>query len=106
FPPPHPPTTQLHPLSLHDSLPISPKARQIAGRVGIDLKRTASHHQRPQQRPVTCLINPCQDHREAEYIVPLEISRLEPNNKQFRDRKSTRLNSSHRTISYAVFCLK
>src|SRR5437867_8762719 len=23
-----------------------------------------------------------------------------------RDRKSTRLNSSHRTISYAVFCLK
>src|SRR5437867_810095 len=25
---------------------------------------------------------------------------------QARDRKSTRLNSSHRTISYAVFCLK
>src|SRR5438094_7346046 len=25
---------------------------------------------------------------------------------QFEDRKSTRLNSSHRTISYAVFCLK
>src|SRR5207248_5007839 len=25
---------------------------------------------------------------------------------EFRDRKSTRLNSSHRTISYAVFCLK
>src|SRR5207248_4618079 len=24
----------------------------------------------------------------------------------FQDRKSTRLNSSHRTISYAVFCLK
>src|SRR5207248_5568628 len=24
----------------------------------------------------------------------------------FLDRKSTRLNSSHRTISYAVFCLK
>src|SRR5437867_10521625 len=23
-----------------------------------------------------------------------------------KDRKSTRLNSSHRTISYAVFCLK
>src|SRR5437867_8419593 len=26
--------------------------------------------------------------------------------RQGRDRKSTRLNSSHRTISYAVFCLK
>src|SRR5438270_3228528 len=25
---------------------------------------------------------------------------------QFRDRKSTRLNSSHSQISYAVFCLK
>src|SRR5207248_3737935 len=24
----------------------------------------------------------------------------------YQDRKSTRLNSSHRTISYAVFCLK
>src|SRR5437867_9714881 len=25
---------------------------------------------------------------------------------EYLDRKSTRLNSSHRTISYAVFCLK
>src|SRR5207244_13166146 len=25
---------------------------------------------------------------------------------EFRDRKSTRLNSSHQIISYAVFCLK
>src|SRR5437867_10742190 len=28
------------------------------------------------------------------------------NSKKAADRKSTRLNSSHRTISYAVFCLK
>src|SRR5437762_9624817 len=27
-------------------------------------------------------------------------------NNSLRDRKSTRLNSSHRCISYAVFCLK
>src|SRR5437867_6277783 len=27
-------------------------------------------------------------------------------NKDVKDRKGTRLNSSHRTISYAVFCLK
>src|SRR5207248_75834 len=26
--------------------------------------------------------------------------------RELEDRKSTRLNSSHRTISYAVFCLK
>src|SRR3989454_5705271 len=28
------------------------------------------------------------------------------NNEKVRDRKSTRLNSSHLVISYAVFCLK
>src|SRR5438552_10307981 len=28
------------------------------------------------------------------------------NRRVFRDRKSTRLNSSHQIISYAVFCLK
>src|SRR5207248_11062693 len=35
----------------------------------------------------------------------IELSRL-PLVKRWLDRKSTRLNSSHRTISYAVFCLK
>src|SRR5690348_18093879 len=29
-----------------------------------------------------------------------------PNGSGFEDRKSTRLNSSHPSISYAVFCLK
>src|SRR2546426_6762486 len=32
--------------------------------------------------------------------------RQEPKHFVFRDRKSTRLNSSHLVISYAVFCLK
>src|SRR5688572_32515085 len=31
---------------------------------------------------------------------------LRPARRGFRDRKSTRLNSSHSQISYAVFCLK
>src|SRR5438094_5872907 len=35
-------------------------------------------------------------------VRPEAIDRHEPD----LDRKSTRLNSSHRTISYAVFCLK
>src|SRR3712207_7638792 len=34
--------------------------------------------------------------------VKREVSRSEPR----KDRKSTRLNSSHANISYAVFCLK
>src|SRR5437764_10849587 len=35
----------------------------------------------------------------------VERDRARPG-QRFRDRKSTRLNSSHRCISYAVFCLK
>src|SRR3712207_8621992 len=38
--------------------------------------------------------------RDHIYRVPVDGSVL------WRDRKSTRLNSSHANISYAVFCLK
>src|SRR5260221_6123478 len=38
-------------------------------------------------------------HRSAYALKPLRV-------KCKRDRKSTRLNSSHTVISYAVFCLK
>src|SRR5207248_7616040 len=36
----------------------------------------------------------------------LVLRAIRPASGRRRDRKSTRLNSSHRTISYAVFCLK
>src|SRR5207253_7921574 len=35
-----------------------------------------------------------------------EVEHLKPEEVRWRDRKSTRLNSSHVAISYAVFCLK
>src|SRR5438309_5397483 len=35
-------------------------------------------------------------------LVPVKLE--EPANTPLRDRKSTRLNSSHSSISYAVFC--
>src|SRR5438094_7855789 len=38
--------------------------------------------------------------------VPALLVRLQEETEVIQDRKSTRLNSSHRTISYAVFCLK
>src|SRR5207244_13276193 len=38
-----------------------------------------------------------------EYAYPLRVRRYRINK---GDRKSTRLNSSHQIISYAVFCLK
>src|SRR2546426_8367676 len=40
----------------------------------------------------------------SEGIAPEKIHRV--GNESERDRKSTRLNSSHLVISYAVFCLK
>src|SRR2546427_4467500 len=39
--------------------------------------------------------------RMMAYTMPLVMTLV-----LFRDRKSTRLNSSHSQISYAVFCLK
>src|SRR5438094_2341939 len=43
--------------------------------------------------------------RAAE-VLGIDPSPLVPAQLAIQDRKSTRLNSSHRTISYAVFCLK
>src|SRR5690625_6590736 len=41
-----------------------------------------------------------------QYFGELHITILESFRGLFEDRKSTRLNSSHVAISYAVFCLK
>src|SRR2546427_4618333 len=74
-------TTEIYTLSLHDALPIYP-ARQA-----LDLGRGHEHSQARR--------------------VPLPVLRAGRHG-QLRelDRKSTRLNSSHSQISYAVFCLK
>src|SRR3712207_8286296 len=43
----------------------------------------------------------------AENLADLMVHRQRANEeRKIRDRKSTRLNSSHANISYAVFCLK
>src|SRR2546426_7622784 len=48
-----------------------------------------------------------QYHRNAAELVAVRVhSRDEHRNHLVEDRKSTRLNSSHLVISYAVFCLK
>src|SRR5437867_906203 len=61
--------------------------------------------QRHQGKPhVTCLNLACSD---APGELPLWFASNDPGGSRATlDRKSTRLNSSHRTISYAVFCLK
>src|SRR3712207_8654639 len=76
-------TTEIYTLSLHDALPIS-GAHQQAVPVG----------------------------RAADHILHADVaagagSVLHHHGLAERlDRKSTRLNSSHANISYAVFCLK
>src|SRR5689334_24549837 len=86
-------TTEIYTLSLHDALPISfrkPYRRgnhQGQGANGtVDLKRVWGYWR--QDDAV------CSRQRDRQFPV------------SFRDRKSTRLNSSHSSISYAVFCLK
>src|SRR5437667_7309556 len=43
---------------------------------------------------------------EARLLVADPVGEVAGAERHVRDRKSTRLNSSHITISYAVFCLK
>src|SRR5207248_9539759 len=78
-----PATTAIYPLSLHDALPI-------LGRLLCDLRSRRCVGDRG--REPSARIRPVGDRG---------LRRISE-----RDRKSTRLNSSHRTISYAVFCLK
>src|SRR5688500_20185479 len=75
------PTTDIYTLPLHDALPIC----------------TALHN---------ALSKIPDDHlSEEERQLKKANSRL-PGITLLQDRKSTRLNSSHLVISYAVFCLK
>src|SRR5207302_3343263 len=44
--------------------------------------------------------------KAAAAMIPAERAKKQKFGRDHRDRKSTRLNSSHVKISYAVFCLK
>src|SRR5256885_4001581 len=84
-------TTEIYTLSLHDALPISPRRRgahrRRRARAGDGAAARAARSQRlvPADRP---------QRRAERRLVDV------------RDRKSTRLNSSHLVNSYAGFCLK
>src|SRR3712207_7457626 len=86
-------TTEIYTLSLHDALPISDAQHHAAA---------AEHDDHPRHRAA--------GHRLAEDLRPgLPAAERHSGPEQLhtgRDRKSTRLNSSHANISYAVFCLK
>src|SRR3712207_7393178 len=82
-------TTEIYTLSLHDALPICVLR-------GLDHDHTRTF---PEDEPVTCRVE--RPRGRLRRVVPLgQRAHV------CEDRKSTRLNSSHANISYAVFCLK
>src|SRR5699024_12754409 len=93
-PPPTPPP--IYTLSLHDALPISYRDcegedQEVAHQV--PLQETGGGGYRRCWRPY-----PDASGHNGDTLAPTIGS--------LQDRKSTRLNSSHVSISYAVFCLK
>src|SRR3712207_7199549 len=58
------------------------------------------------QQPQDLQVQPDDRDEQAEGDVPGELGRGAAADRLVGDRKSTRLNSSHANISYAVFCLK
>src|SRR5207247_5510860 len=93
-----PPTPTLFPYTtLFRSLTASSARRQRRRRIG-DGRRARRHRQRGRGCPVASRRAPRRHPDHAAESV--EAAAREG------DRKSTRLNSSHEWISYAVFCLK
>src|SRR5438874_9260550 len=96
------PTTAIYTLSLHDALPIFDRG----GARRVDLLRLVARWRqvldglgrRARDLDVRRITRVCQG-----YVV---LTRLGRGHVLVGDRKSTRLNSSHVEISYAVFCLK
>src|SRR3712207_7398629 len=86
-------TTEIYTLSLHDALPICERGRRQP--LLDPVRRRAGEEGCGLGRPVG-LLRPVGDLRGQHGRRELAQ----------RDRKSTRLNSSHANISYAVFCLK
>src|SRR5690606_40838111 len=89
----------MYPLSLHDALPIS---------VGADVSdRRYPRQGSPVSGPRVNAAGRLRDSIRVEGAPAPELRlRRRPLTPFASDRKSTRLNSSHVKISYAVFCLK
>src|SRR5438874_7148343 len=89
-------TTEMYTLSLHDALPILPKLIETYE----ILQSRGAQHAVPYMMP-SLIPN------MAAGWISMRFDARGPNSAEFGpDRKSTRLNSSHVEISYAVSCLK
>src|SRR3712207_8013287 len=85
-------TTEIYTLSLHDALPILEGGTVRGAVLRID----------GVEREVRARITLAADGLRSRFARRLGVAAGDGG----RDRKSTRLNSSHANISYAVFCLK
>src|SRR5699024_12291720 len=88
---PSPP--QISPLSLHDALPISTDLTSVREYLAVTKASVSQMLASLEKRGL--LVRQIDPTNRRNLIVTLTS-----------DRKSTRLNSSHVSISYAVFCLK
>src|SRR5437763_5478071 len=84
-------TTEIYTLSLHDALPIFEHEPEDIWNSTFATCREALKKANVTARDIAAI--GITNQRETTVVWD-------------RDRKSTRLNSSHRCISYAVFCLK
>src|SRR5690606_41727341 len=90
----HQPATRTNTLSLHDALPIyAVKISHHTHRHPCKLLPNDLSLQNQNNSPLFSLLQSHVRHDEIRQSIG-------------QDRKSTRLNSSHVKISYAVFCLK
>src|SRR5205807_9069714 len=98
-------TSLIYTLSLHDALPISRLEVRV---VGLLVGPVVDHAERPDALGRLADQGRERGLRAVERVGPGLERRLRGLDvRHVRiDRKSTRLNSSHLVISYAVFCLK
>src|SRR3712207_8478000 len=90
-------TTEIYTLSLHDALPISPSRENQATNRPLDSSEVHT---------LSRVVLPKPAGAETRMSLRFIPSSIRSPRRGRGDRKSTRLNSSHANISYAVFCLK
>src|SRR5207253_6980055 len=102
----YPPTPSIYTFSLHDALPIFHQLNRD-GEALDRARRVVRRDRRVLLRHVVVVDDVDLGSLEAVRVRAAgRVPRRVADRRRRQDRKSTRLNSSHVAISYAVFCLK
>src|SRR5207248_10861392 len=95
-------TTYIYTLSLHDALPIF-LLDEVLTTADVSFQKKCLGRIKSASRDGTAVIFVSHNLKSVTHLCERAFHF---HRGEIQDRKSTRLNSSHRTISYAVFCLK